>query len=108
MTDSPQGRRGRTPLYIDTFALCEWLLNHLDTDQRTLARAICDRALILHEAILLALRDRQRLHELERADDALIVLRSELRLAASIGQLSESQVVYALDRADGIGRQLGN
>ena len=97
----------RAPLYTDAFALCQWLLGRFGDDDRVLARAICQRGLTLLDAITLALRGRHRDHCIDAADEQLIGLRNELRLAAAAGYLSESQAVHVLDRADAIGRQLG-
>lgn len=48
----------QAPIFTDTFALCEWLLQHLDREPGVLARSICDRALQLLESITFALKDR--------------------------------------------------
>ena len=95
------------PLYIDAFSLCEWLIGRLGDDSRELARAICRCALELLDAITLALTGRRREEHVEIADERLITLRHQLRLAAASGYLSESQLVFAIERADSIGRQLG-
>ncbi len=95
------------PLFSDTFALCEWLLGKLDHDQSTLARALCNNALRLLTAITLALKDRLREERIDEADERLIALRLQLRLAASTGLLNEQQALFALESADRIGRQLG-
>ncbi len=100
-------RRGPAPLYVDTFALCEWLLGRFGEDSRVLPRAICAGALELLDAVVLALKSRRRDEQVEVADERLISLRTRLRLAASAGYLSESQMIHALERADVIGRQLG-
>ncbi len=100
-------QRGPAPLYVDTFALCEWLLGRFGEDSRVLPAAICDEALKLLEAVTLALKGRRRDEQVEIADERLIGLRTRLRLAAAAGYLSESQMIHALDRADSIGRQLG-
>lgn len=95
------------PLYVDTFALCEWLLGHFGNDSRVLPKALCDCALALLEALTLALKGRRRDEHLEVADERLIWLRSQLRLAQALGYLDQRQLLHALERADGIGRQLG-
>ncbi len=99
--------RGPAPLYVDTFALCEWLLGRFGKDTRVLPSAICQHALALLDAVTLALKGRRRDEQVEIADERLIGLRTQLRLAASTGYLSESQMIHALDRADAIGRQIG-
>lgn len=95
------------PLYVDAFALCEWLLAHFGDDARVLPRALCQTALALFEAITLGLKGRHREEQVETADEHLIRLRGQLRMAHALGYLSEAQMLYALDRADVIGRQLG-
>lgn len=95
------------PLYVDSFALCEWLLGHFGDDKRVLPRALCQCALRLFEAITLALKGRRREEHVEIADEQLIRLRAQLRLAQAMSYLTQAQMLYALERADAIGRQLG-
>lgn len=97
----------RAPIFTDTFALCEWLLRHLDREPSVLARTLCDNALTLLELITFALKDRLRDERLAEADDRLTALRLQLRLAGSTGLFEAQQVVFALECADRIGRQLG-
>jgi hypothetical protein len=63
--------------------------------------------LALLEAVTLALQGRRRDEQVERADEELLTLRTQLRLAAAVGCLTDSQMIQALERADSIGRQLG-
>ncbi len=100
-------RRGPAPLYVDAFALNEWLLRHFDDDLRALPRSLCQNSLALLEAVTLALKGRRRDEMVEVADERLITVRTQLRLAGAAGYLEESQLVHALERADSIGRQLG-
>ncbi len=95
------------PIFGDANRLCAWLLEQLGQDDRVLARRICTTALELLEAVALAVKNRRREERIERADEALIALRIELRLAEATGLLAESQVLFALKQADGVGRQLG-
>ena len=97
----------RAPIFTDTFALCEWLLQHFDQEQGVLAHTICNTALQLLEEITFALKDRRRDERLDEADERLIALRLHLRLAGAIGLFDEHQVLFALECADRIGRQLG-
>jgi len=97
----------RAPLFADTFALCEWLLGHLDDDAGVLATALCRNALALLEAVTLALKGQMREERLLEADERLVALRVQLRLAGALGRLSDRQLLFALERADGIGRQIG-
>jgi hypothetical protein len=106
-TRAPRDRATRAPLYRDAFALCEWLVGRLGDDDRVLARAVCARGLALLEAVCLALKGRRREANIDIADEQLIALRIELRLAAAAGYLTEAQVVHAMQRADAIGSQLG-
>ncbi len=97
----------QAPLYTDTTALCEWLLRHFSEDQRSLPQRICNTALDLLDAVVLALHDRHRHDQIEQADERLLALRTQLRLAAALGIFSDSQLLHILERADTIGRQLG-
>jgi hypothetical protein len=99
--------RAPAPLFVDTFSLCEWLLQHLDQKPGTLPRALCDNALQLLEVVALALKNRRREARLDEADERLIVLRTQLRLAGATRLLTDSQMLFALECADRIGRQLG-
>ncbi len=97
----------RAPLFTDTFSLCEWLLQHFDRDPGVRSRTLCDNSLKLLEAVTLALKNRLREERLEEADERLITLRTQLRLAGSVGLLDERQMLFALESTDRIGRQLG-
>ena len=95
------------PVFVDTFALCEWILGRLGSDNRILARSICRTTLLLMDQIAIALRRADPLELVEEADDTLVSLRVKLRLAAAGDLMSEEQMLFALKAADGIGRQLG-
>ncbi len=98
----------RTPLYADAYELCQWLLGHFDDDDRTtLARNLCQCALELLEAVILALSGRRIEEQVERADERLILLRTLLRLAWERGSLDMNQFEHSLRLADSIGRQIG-
>jgi hypothetical protein len=98
---------GPAPLYTDAFALCEWLLGHFGDDPRLLPQNLCHNGLALLDAVTLALKGRRREEQIDAADEGLIRLRTQLRLAATAGYLTEAQSLHALERADAIGRQLG-
>lgn len=100
-------RSPEAPLFGDTFALCEWLLGRLDGSDKVLARTICGVALDLLSDVTLALKDRGREARVEDADQQLITLRVQLRLAGATGLLDEKQLLYALEAINTIGRQLG-
>ncbi len=95
------------PLYRDASAICEWLLSRLHDDGRVLSTQICHTALLLLDHVVLALKGRERAHRLDQADAALIRLRTLLQLASAINLFDDSQMLYALEIADRIGRQIG-
>lgn len=97
----------QAPIFTDTWDLCEWLLRHLQRDPSVLARTLCDDALALMDLIAWALKDWRRDERLEDADERLLALRLHLRLAGSLGLFEESQMLFALEATDRIGRQLG-
>ncbi len=99
--------RPPAPLYVDAMALAEWLLRRLGGDDDELAQRICRTSFDLAEAVTLALKGRRRDEQLEQADELLLRLRVQLRLAEKTERLSERRSLHALERADGIGRQLG-
>jgi len=112
MSDTqPQPSEPRTspeaPLFGDAFALCEWLLGRLGDHDKVLARTICRIALGLLADLTLALKGRGREARVEDADEQLITLRVQLRMARATGLLDEQQMLYALEAVDNIGRQLG-
>lgn len=102
-----QEQRIPAPIYVDTLALCKWLLEHFGADERILPRTLCGYSLKLLEAVTLALKNRRRDEQIDIADEYLIRLRTQLRLVQETGYLSQAQMLHALDRADAIGRQLG-
>jgi hypothetical protein len=95
------------PLYTDTLALCDWVLQHFGEAEDVLGRALGESALALLRAVVLALKLPQPEAQIEAADEHLIVLRTYLRLAHGRGRLDEDQLLFALERADNIGRQIG-
>jgi hypothetical protein len=100
-------KREPAPIFADTFSLCEWLLGRLEQSERVLARRICEEALLLLDAVGLALQGRGVGSRLDEADERLIMLRIKLRLAGSVELLTKEQLVFALKSTDAIGRQLG-
>ncbi|WP_428262358.1 four helix bundle protein [Haliangium sp.] len=107
MTGSAHGAPTRAPLYRDALALCEWTLARLSKIDEPLPHTLCRRVIDLHEAVLMALKGRHRDAHIERADDVLMLVRAELRIAAMLGYLEDRQMRHALERAGAIGRQLG-
>lgn len=100
-------KRPPAPVYVDTFDLCRWLLERFRDSRDPLPRRICRDAIELLRAVTLALSGRRREAHLEAADERLIALRTELRLAGACGYLRDPQMLHGLERADGVGRQLG-
>jgi len=97
----------RAPIYVDCMALCEWLLDKFDQTPGVLGPDLCRCALALVQAVVLALKDRDRDTQIDLADEQLIRLRVLLRLAVDTGRLSDRQYGFALDKVGLIGRQLG-
>ncbi len=95
------------PLFVDAFSLAEWIFGRFGRDEGALPKSICAVMLDLLDAVTLALKGRNREEQVEIADEQLIRLRIRLRLAAEREYLTEKQLLYALERADAIGRQLG-
>jgi hypothetical protein len=99
--------RDPAPLFTDTYDLTAWLLAGLHEHPSSLARALCQLSLDLLDAVTEALAERDALTALDEADALLARLRLRLRLAGSIELLDERRMLHALERADGIGRQIG-
>lgn len=95
------------PVFTDAFQLCAWILRHFNDDPRVLPRSLCQRSLRLLSMVTLALKDRDREASLIAADEILIALRPELRLAVAVDALTEEQMIHALGYVDRIGRQIG-
>ncbi len=96
-----------TPLYVDCMALCEWLLDKFDQVPGVLGPSLCRCSLELLQAVVLALKDRDRDTQIDLADEQLIRLRILLRLAVETGRLSDRQYGFVLDKVDAMGRQAG-
>jgi hypothetical protein len=99
--------RGPAPLYVDTFDLCLWLIKQFGSNTEILPHRICCCSLDLLQAVTLALKGRRRDEHLEIADEQLITLRAQIRLANACDYLKDPQMLYVLERVDAIGRQLG-
>lgn len=95
------------PLYRDATRLYEYLAPICSSDPRPLSAALQTGALRLAEAIVLALKDRDRDQRLDEADERLLLLRLHLRLGESTKLLTSGQALHAAAIADEIGRQLG-
>jgi hypothetical protein len=97
----------RAPLYTVAFDLAGWLLGHLNNRPDTLSCETCRLVLRLLDCIVLALKDRERLDNLDAADMILLQLRQRLRLAAGQAIFDQRQALYALGLCDDLGRQIG-
>jgi hypothetical protein len=82
-------------------------LGRFESSAGVLQQRLCGDGLALLDALVLALKGRRRDEMLDQADEALLLLRIHLRLATDSGLLEEGQLLYALERADAVGRQLG-
>lgn len=98
---------GQAPLYTAAYDLAVWVLGHLNERQDTLSAEISRLALRLLDCVVLALKDRERLEQLDQADLILLQLRQRLRLAVSAALLDERQALHGLGRCDDVGRQVG-
>ncbi len=78
------------PIFRDAYMLCQWLLERLDGNAGILPRQLCENALALLDAVVLALKGHDRAHRLEHADRRLVAVRMRLQLAAELNLLSES------------------
>jgi hypothetical protein len=94
-------------VYRDATLLAEWVLHHFEAVAAPLARRCCQHAIDLLELLALALAGRDVDGALERADDALLRLRTVLRLAHGRGALRDEQLLHATSLADLVGRQVG-
>ena len=95
------------PLFVDSFNLAQWLHERFHGHAEPLAAETARCGQHLLEALTLALKQRRRDWHMDQADELLIRLRVQLRMAEALGLLDEEQLYFALDRADAIGRQLG-
>lgn len=102
-----RARHEPAPIFADVFALAAWITERLDARPEGLPRELCQAARRLLADITLALKGRQRELYLDDADERLVILRVQLRLAAAAGYLREEQILHALALADRVGRQLG-
>lgn len=98
--------RAAAPIFVDAMAAAQWLGHHFNQGD-VLGRRIHDRALDLLEAVTLALRDFDKLAELDEADRSLACLRVLVLLAHERELLDGGQLLYVTELLDRIGRQLG-
>ncbi len=105
--ETERGSGAPTPVLTDAHELAGWLIGQLGQRCDALSRAICDSALRLLSDLALAARHRDLEARLLDADDQLIILRTQLRLAMDTALLDPRRLLFALEGADGIGRQIG-
>jgi len=102
-----------TPLFVKTHDFLLWLIRHTQRFPKNLRHTYTQKlentALAFQESILMAnaVRGQERSQWLTRADGRLVCLRALLRLAYSLELLGGTQVKYAAERIDELGRLLG-
>ena len=97
----------RAPLFTAAWDLTVGIQQRLGGDASVLARSLCQEALALLDAVVLALKDIDRIDRLDQADVILIRLRLRLRLTLEAGLLEQGPVLFLLGQADDVGRQIG-
>ncbi len=102
-----------TPLFVKTHDLNLWLLNHTQRFPKNLRQSYTVRleslAFEFEEAILMAnqARGKDRRQFLELADGKLVCIRAFLRYAYDLKLLAGTQIRYAAEQFDQLGRLLG-
>ncbi|HVC93565.1 MAG TPA: four helix bundle protein [Pirellulales bacterium] len=102
-----------SPLFVKTHDFLLWLLKHTQRFPKNLRHSYTlkleNLAFEFQEAILMAnsVRGRERSSFLRQADGKLVCLRAMLRLAYDLDLLAGTQVKYAAERVDELGRLLG-
>lgn len=94
-----------TPLFADTYDLALEVCRQLDGDPAHLSTTTVDTALRLLAAVSEALRLAHT--PLEDADEHLARLRLLLRLRVDLDRGDRAFALRMLERADGVGRQIG-
>ena len=102
-----KNQREEAPIFIDSFELARWLLDRTHNSKGPLPEQIALGAIELVELIALALSGREKIERLHAIDDLLIQLRMRIRLSLGTGLLDERQALFAYERLDVIGNQLG-
>ena len=102
-----------TPLFVKTHDFLLWLLRHTQRFPRSLRHSYTVKletmAMEFQEALLMAnsTRGTSRLQWLDQADGKLLCLRAWLRLALDLEVLAASQIQYATQLQEELGRLLG-
>lgn len=97
------------PLYVEAFDLSGWLIERVESwRHEPLARRATDEAVELVSSVSLALTfPAVREHHLARTDEGIVRLRAVLRIAESVGCLSNRRLRFAAERLGVIGRMVG-
>ena len=102
-----------TPLFVKTHDFLIWLIRHSQRFPKNLRHSYTSKletvSLEFMESILMAntMRGAQRSRWLEEADGKLVCLRALLRIAYDLQVLAATQVRYAAEHVDELGRLLG-
>ncbi|MBX2812050.1 MAG: hypothetical protein KTR25_09570 [Myxococcales bacterium] len=95
------------PIFVDSFALAEWLLGRVQESCHPLAPGITEAAVELIELVALALSGQDKIRRLQAMDELLVRLRMRIRLATATGLFDRSQALFVAERLDLIGNHLG-
>ncbi len=102
-----------TPLFVKTHDMVLWLLQRTQRFPKHLRHSYTNRleslAFEFEESLVLANQERgqERLQWLRRADGRLVCLRTLLRYAYDLELLGSSQIRFAAEQFDQLGRLLG-
>ncbi len=97
------------PLFTKGYTLFSWLLDRLGPvqDHGVVKDAVLSNAHGFLSAITLALQGFDTPARLYEADEALALLRLDIRLAEEKQMLSQQQYRFVVETLDDLGRQLG-
>ncbi len=99
------------PLFAKSYDFVLWLDERTERFPKSqrfgFAVRIMGHATAVLDGITLALKGFERPENVDRADQALALLRVQLRLAADRELLKQSQFAFAIERAEEIGRMIG-
>lgn len=99
--------RAPAPITHDAQRLARAVLERLDENPGSVPRRACALVVEVAEQLVLAANGRAVDRALDHADESLVLLRLHLRLAETLGALTDAQLVHVLELADLVGRQLG-
>ncbi len=97
------------PLYVEAFDLARWVVERTEKwRHQPLALLVTSSASELASSVSLALTfPATRSFHLKRADEGIVQLRTQLRLAHGLGLLSRRGLRFAAGRLEAIGRMVG-